>query len=61
MSEGDDGPSSITLPITALAARLARRHMATIGASWAADLRDLAPLLTSEVVTNALRYGLATR
>jgi anti-sigma regulatory factor (Ser/Thr protein kinase) len=31
--------------------------MATIGASWAADLRDLALLLTSEVVTNALRYG----
>jgi hypothetical protein len=35
--------------------------MATIGASWPADLRDLALLLTSEVVTNALRYGLATR
>ena len=57
MSEGDDGPFSITLPITSLAARLARRHLATIGASWPADLRDLALLLTSELVTNALRYG----
>jgi anti-sigma regulatory factor (Ser/Thr protein kinase) len=57
MSEDDHVPSSLTLPITSLAARLARRHVATIGASWPADLRDLALLLTSELVTNALRYG----
>lgn len=57
MSKDDDGPSPLTLPITSLAARLARRHVATVGASWPADLRDLALLLTSELVTAALRYG----
>jgi len=57
MSEDDDSPSSLALPTTSLAARLARRHLATIGASWPADLLDVALLLTSELVTNALRYG----
>ena len=57
MSEHEDSPSSLALPTTSLAARLARRHLATIGASWPTDLRDVALLLTSELVTNALRYG----
>jgi anti-sigma regulatory factor (Ser/Thr protein kinase) len=57
MSEDDDSLSSLALPVTSVAARLARRHMATIGASWPADLRDIALLLSSELVTNALRYG----
>jgi anti-sigma regulatory factor (Ser/Thr protein kinase) len=57
MSHDEHSPAPLTLPTTALAARLARRHVATIGASWPADLRDLALLLTSELVTNALRYG----
>ena len=57
MSEDDDSPSSLALPTTTLAARLARRHLATIGASWPAGLLDVALLLTSELVTNALRYG----
>jgi anti-sigma regulatory factor (Ser/Thr protein kinase) len=57
MGEDNDGLSSLALPITPLAARLARRHIATIGDSWPADLRDIALLLSSELVTNALRYG----
>jgi anti-sigma regulatory factor (Ser/Thr protein kinase) len=57
MSDDDSSPSCLGLPITSLAARLARRHVATVGASWPADLRDVASLLTSELVTNALRYG----
>jgi anti-sigma regulatory factor (Ser/Thr protein kinase) len=57
MNQDDHSPATLTLPTTSLAARLARRHVATIGASWPADLRDLALLLTSELVTNALRYG----
>jgi anti-sigma regulatory factor (Ser/Thr protein kinase) len=57
MSEDDSNPSSFALPITSLAPRLARRHVATIGASWPADLRDVALLLTSELVTDGLRYG----
>ena len=57
MSEDEHSPAPLTLPTTSLAAGLARRHIATIGASWPADFRDLALLLTSELVTNALRYG----
>jgi anti-sigma regulatory factor (Ser/Thr protein kinase) len=57
MNQDDHSPATLTLPTTSFAARLARRHVATIGASWPADLRDLALLLTSELVTNALRYG----
>ena len=57
MSEDDDSPSSLALRITSLAARLARRHIATIGPLWSAGLREIALLLTSELVTNALRYG----
>ena len=57
MSEDDSSPSALALPITSLAARLARRHVAKIGASWPADVLDVALLLTSELVTNALRYG----
>ena len=57
MSKDEDNPSCLALPITSLAPRHARRHLATIGASWPADLLDVALLLTSELVTNALRYG----
>jgi anti-sigma regulatory factor (Ser/Thr protein kinase) len=57
MSQDEHSPAPLTLPTSSLAARLARRHIATIGGSWPADLRDLALLLTSELVTNALRYG----
>ena len=57
MSEDEHSAAPLTLPTTSLAAGLARRHIATIGASWPADFRDLALLLTSELVTNALRYG----
>jgi anti-sigma regulatory factor (Ser/Thr protein kinase) len=57
MSEDEHSAAPLTLPTTSLAAGLARRHIARIGASWPADLRDLALLLTSELVTNALRYG----
>jgi anti-sigma regulatory factor (Ser/Thr protein kinase) len=49
--------STLALPATSSAAKLARQHVAAIGAAWPDDLRDVALLLTSELVTNALRYG----
>ena len=57
MSEDNSSLSFLALPLSSVAARLARQHVATIGASWPTDLRDVALLLTSELVTNALRYG----
>jgi anti-sigma regulatory factor (Ser/Thr protein kinase) len=55
----DDAASASTLwlPVTARAATLARRQVADLGAAWPDELRDIAVLLTSELVTNALRYG----
>ena len=55
----DDGASAarLWLPVSSRAAKLARQHVAAIGAAWPDDLRDIAVLLTSELVTNALRYS----
>jgi anti-sigma regulatory factor (Ser/Thr protein kinase) len=47
----------LLLPATTIAPRLARQHLAGVGAGWSTDLRELALLLTSELVTNAVRYG----
>ena len=59
--DADDTPGpSLVLPATPMAPRLARRHLAAVGADWPEDLRDLAVLLTSELVTNAVRYGHGT-
>lgn len=57
MREDQRRAHPLFLPATALAPRLARQHLAGVGASWPPDLRDLALLLTSELVTNAVRYG----
>lgn len=47
-----------TLPHTLAAPALARRHLVSALGSWPADLVDLAILLASELVTNAVVHGL---
>jgi anti-sigma regulatory factor (Ser/Thr protein kinase) len=46
-----------TLPHTLEAPRLARRYVSSRSAAWPADVVDLAVLLTSELVTNAVVHG----
>jgi anti-sigma regulatory factor (Ser/Thr protein kinase) len=46
-----------TLPYTREAPGLARRYVTARSAAWAPDLVDLAVLLTSELVTNAVLHG----
>ena len=46
-----------TLPHTPEAPGLARRYVTSRSAAWSADLVDLTVLLTSELVTNAVRHG----
>ena len=50
----------LVLPATAEAPGLARRHLAGLGGELSDDTLELAELLTSELVTNAVRYGLGT-
>lgn len=57
MREDQRRARPLFLPATPLAPRLARQHLAGVGATWSGDLRDLAQLLVSELVTNAVRYG----
>lgn len=46
-----------TLPYTLEAPRLARRYVTSRAAGWPAELLDRTVLLTSELVTNAVRHG----
>lgn len=52
-----DGTPDVALPSAPEAAARARRYLERVGRDWPGDLLDLALLLTSEVVTNAVRYG----
>lgn len=56
-----DYPEPLALPADRAAPGLARRHVtaAGIGACWPPDLVDLALLVTSELVTNAVVHGRA--
>lgn len=50
------------LPITVLptglpAARIARAHISRVGEGWPPETLDMARLLTSELVTNAVLHG----
>lgn len=47
----------IALSITPVAATLARRHVQAAGAHWHPEVRDVAVLLTSELVANAVEHG----
>jgi anti-sigma regulatory factor (Ser/Thr protein kinase) len=47
-----------TLPYTSEAAGLARRYITSMSAAWPPELLDLALLLTSELVTNAVLHGI---
>lgn len=47
----------IALPTTPVAATLARRHVQAAGAHWHPEVRDVAVLLTSELVANAVVHG----
>ena len=47
-----------TLPHTLAAPALARRYVTSMAAAWAAETLELAILLTSELVTNAVVHGL---
>ena len=49
---------SHALPHTLAAPALARRHLLSLSARWSADVLELALLLTSELVTNAVVHGL---
>jgi anti-sigma regulatory factor (Ser/Thr protein kinase) len=53
-----DKPEPQTLPHTLAAPGLARRYLTSRSAVWTADVLDLAVLLTSELVTNAVLHGL---
>ena len=62
MPPGDQGLPPTVLPRTALpsdssAPRTARRHVADLCRSWPRPVMDVAQLLTSELVTNAVRHG----
>ena len=50
------GPQA--LPHTVEAPRLARRYLASMAAAWPAGVLEVAVLLTSELVTNAVIHGL---
>jgi anti-sigma regulatory factor (Ser/Thr protein kinase) len=52
-----DPPAVVSLPSTAEAPALARRHVEQVGASWPPALLDNALLVVTEAVTNAVRYG----
>jgi anti-sigma regulatory factor (Ser/Thr protein kinase) len=57
-----DAPTFIDLPDSAEAPRVARRLVAAKWREWGMETDDLAPtLLTSEVVTNALRHSYPPR
>jgi anti-sigma regulatory factor (Ser/Thr protein kinase) len=47
----------LALPATLEAAALARRHVRANAVGWPPDRLDVALLLASELVTNAVRYG----
>ena len=49
------GPQA--LPHTVEAPRLARRYLASMAAAWPAGVLEVAVLLTSELVTNAVTHG----
>jgi len=48
---------SVSLDSDPVAARTARRHVLGLCRNWTPDRRNCAVLLTSELVTNAQRYG----
>ena len=50
-------PATLELPHTLGAAGHARRHVAAAGVHWPPDVLDVALLLTSELVTNAVLHG----
>lgn len=52
-----DGTTEVLLPPAPHAAGDARRHLQRVGRTWPEDVLDVALLLTSELVTNAVRYG----
>lgn len=59
---GNEGLPPTVLPRTALppdssAPRRARQHIADLCAAWPRPVVDVAQLLTSELVTNAVRHG----
>ena len=49
--------AAVTLPPTAHAPAVARRHVQEVGAGWPARVLDAALLAVSEAVTNAVRHG----
>lgn len=49
--------AAVTLPSTAHAPAVARRHVQDLGAAWPARVLDVALLAVSEAVTNAVRHG----
>ena len=49
--------AAVTLPPTAHAPAVARRHVQEVGAGWPAPVLDAALLAVSEAVTNAVRHG----
>jgi anti-sigma regulatory factor (Ser/Thr protein kinase) len=51
-------PEPQTLPHTLAAPAQARRFLTSVSAAWSADVLDVAVLLTSELVTNAVVHGL---
>jgi anti-sigma regulatory factor (Ser/Thr protein kinase) len=52
-----DSPPSTVLPASSAAPALARRQVSEVCSGWAAPLADAALVLTSELVTNAVRHG----
>ncbi len=52
-----DAPPALALPSSPHAPAQARRHLERIGAAWPQDVLDEAMLLTTELVTNAIRHG----
>ena len=48
---------TIVLPAGLQAARVARAHITRLGDNWPTDALDMARLLTSELVTNAVLHG----
>jgi len=48
---------AVTLPPTAHAPAVARRHLQELGAGWSPEVLEAALLAVSEAVTNAVRHG----